>query len=102
MTHSFGPASFKGIIFLCSENMFEGDKAANYGAELSALANGWKNHFGGKDTPFFYSIPSKSLSPKAAAPKSIKGKSTAVELSAWADNAAIEKLIDTAVKETSK
>jgi hypothetical protein len=37
-----------------------------------------------------------------AAPKSIKGKSTAVELSAWADKYAIEKLIDTAVKETSK
>lgn len=102
MTHSFGPASFKGILFLCSENMFEGEKAANYGAELSALANGWKNHFGGKDTPFFYTIPAPSLSPQVAAPKSIKGKSTAIELSAWADDAAIEKLVDTAVTETSK
>jgi len=100
MLHSFGPASFKGIIFLCSENMFEGEKAANYGDELSALANGLKNHFGGKDTPFFYSIPSKALSPKAAAPKSIKGKSTAVEISAWADNDAIQNLIDTAAKES--
>lgn len=102
MTHSFGPASLKGILFLCSENMFEGEKAANYGAELSALANGWKNHFGGTDTPFFYTMPAKSLSAKAAAPKSIKGKSAAIEISAWADNSAIENLIDTAVKETSK
>ena len=82
--------------------MFEGEKAANYGAELSALANGWKNHFGGTDTPFFYTIPAKSLSAKAATPKSIKGKSASVELSAWADKGAIEKLIDTAVKATSK
>lgn len=102
LTHSFGPASFRGILFLCSENMFEGAKAANYGAELSALANGWKKHFGGKDTPFFYTIPAPSLSPQVAAPKSIKGQSKAIELSAWADKAAIEKLVDTAVTETSK
>lgn len=102
MTHSFGSASLKGIIFLCSENMFEGEQAANYGSELSALANGWKNHFGGTDTPFFYTLPAKSLSAKADAPKSINGQSSAVELSTWVDQTAIEKLIDTAVKATSK
>jgi len=99
MTHAFGPGNYKGIIFLCSENMFEGSKAANYGSELSALANCWKDHFGGQnDTNFFYTIPSKTLSPKATAPKSIKGKSTAVEITSWTDSAAIEKLVDMAVK----
>lgn len=98
MVHSFGPASLKGIIFLCSENMFEGSKAANYGSELSALANGLKDHFGGEDTNFFYTIAGKRLSPMAAAPKSIKGKSAGVEVNNWADSAAIGKLIDMAVK----
>ena len=93
MVHSFGPASFKGIIFLCSENMFEDDKAGNYGSELSALANGWKDHFGGEDTNFFYTIPSKSLSPKATAPASIKGKSTGVEINQWTDGEIIDAII---------
>jgi hypothetical protein len=78
--------------------MFEGSKAANYGSQLSALANCWKAHFGGEDTNFFYTIPSKKLSPTAAVPKSIKGKSTGVEINDWADSAAVEKLIDMAVK----
>jgi hypothetical protein len=102
LTSAFGPGCYKGIIFLSSENMFEGDKAANFDSEFSVLANSWKDHFSDKDTPLFYTIPSKSLSPKVAAPKSIKGKSTTVEISDWADTATIEKLIDAAAKATSK
>ena len=111
MVHSFTPGSFKGIIFLCSPVMFEDDQGANYGAELSALANCWKGKFGGADPHFFYTIPSKALAPKITRPTQIKGKSTAYEIDHWLtarrgdeeDMAVVNKqllgLIDLAVKE---
>ncbi|MHC4252857.1 MAG: hypothetical protein ACYS9X_27380, partial [Planctomycetota bacterium] len=87
MVHSFGPASFKGIVFLCSEKMFEKDRGANYGPELSALANCWKDHFasrpGVEDPRFFYAIPGKALAPKITRPAAIKGRSTAFEIDGW-------------------
>ena len=83
MVHSFTPASFKGIIFLCSEQMCEKDQGASYGPELSALANCWKDRFGGADPYFFYTIPSRSLAPKITRPAQIKGKSTACEIGHW-------------------
>ncbi len=83
MVHSFTPASFKGIVFLCSEDMFKGDQGGNYGAELSALANCWKDKFGGEDPHFFYTIPSKKLAQKITRPESIKGKSTGFEIDHW-------------------
>ncbi len=100
MVHSFGPGSFKGIIFVSSENMVAGEKAAHFGSELSALANGWKGHFEGDDTPFYYTIPSKALAPKTVPPKQIKGKSRGVEINNWSDNMGIEGLIDQVIKET--
>ncbi|NIP93346.1 MAG: hypothetical protein GWO24_07780, partial [Akkermansiaceae bacterium] len=45
MVHSFTPAAFKGLIFLCSDQMVEADGGANFGPELSALANSWKEKF---------------------------------------------------------
>ncbi len=102
LVHSFTPASFKGIVFLCSEKMFEGDQGANYGTELSALANCWKAGFGGEDPLFVYTIPSKKLASKIIRPGAIKGKSTAIEIDQWSDGKYIQKLIDTAVKETCK
>ena len=83
MVHSFGPGSFKGIIFLCTANMFEKDQGANYGPELSALANCWKDWFGGADPQFFYTIPDKTLAPKITRPTQIKGKSAACEIGQW-------------------
>ena len=83
LVHSFTPGSFKGIIFLCSETMFEKDQGANYGPELSALANCWKDKFDGADPHFFYTIPSKALALKVTRPGKIKGKSTAYEIGRW-------------------
>jgi len=99
MTHSFTPASFKGIVFLASPKMVAEDQGANYGPEISALANCWKAKFGGADIPFIYTIPSKALAPKITKPKQIKGKSAACEISRWsiaepkdkADAAAVNK-----------
>ena len=114
MVHSFTPASFKGIVFLCSERMFETDQGANYGAELTTLANCWKSKFGGPDPRFFYTIPTKELAPKISKPAGINGASTACEISHWlatkqgddasaaAANAEMIQLIDHIVTETYK
>ena len=83
MVHSFTPASFKGIIFLCSQKMFEADQGANYGEQLTVLANSWKEKFACPDPRFFYTIPSKKLAPKITPPAGIKGKSTACEIDHW-------------------
>ncbi len=110
MVHSFTPASFKGIVFLCSEKMFEGDKGANYGPELSAMANCWKDRFAprqgsgqaGADPHLFYTIPSKALVPKITKPQQIKGKSTACQIDDWSDGKQITRLIDMVVNEAYK
>ncbi len=55
-------------------------QAANFGPEMSALANCFKAKFGGDDVPFFYTIPASSKAPKITKPQSIKGASTAMEI----------------------
>jgi hypothetical protein len=102
--------------------MFEADQGANYGAELSALANCWKDWFApgqgsgqsGEDPHFFYTIPSKELASKITQPQGIKGKSTAFEINQWLtaksgdkkDTDVVNKqligLIDLAVREVYK
>lgn len=111
---TFAPGNFKGIIFLSNQNIFEEDQGANYGPELSALANCMKEKFGGADQYFFYTIPSKALAPKITRPTRIKGKSTACQISHWltakrgdeADMAAVNKqlmgLVDQVVNEAYK
>lgn len=97
MVHSFGPGSFKGIVFLCDADMFRKDGGANYGPELSALANCWKDWFACPDPCFLYTIPTKKLAPKITRPTAIKGRSIAVEIDDWSDSAA--KMIERAVGE---
>jgi len=83
LVHSFTPGSLKGVVFLASPEMFKKDQGANYGQQLSALANCWKDRFGGDDPHFFYTIPSKGLVPKITRPQQIKGKSRAYQLGHW-------------------
>ena len=92
---TFAPGSFKGIVFMCSETMFAADHGANYGSELAALANCWKDGFAGEDPHFFYTIPSKALAPKITGSTSIKGKSTAHEIHVWSGGEQASALIDT-------
>lgn len=91
------PASFKGIVFLCSQKMFEDDQGAHYGPEWSALANCWKEQFGCGDPPFFYTIPGTTLAPKITRPRGIKGASTAFEVDHWLAGDQIPGLIDSIV-----
>ena len=102
MVHSFTPASFKGIVFLCSQRMFEADQGANYGEQLSALANCWKERFACGDPYFFYTIPNKSLAPGVTRPATIKGKSTGVEIDDWTSAAGVTRLIEQATNEVYK
>ncbi|MCE9611142.1 MAG: hypothetical protein K8R23_13185 [Chthoniobacter sp.] len=114
MVHSFTPASFKGIVFLCSQKMFDADQGANFGAELSVLANCWKSKFSCADPQFFYTIPAATLAPKISRPAGIKGVSTACEISHWlvakpgdaddasAVNAQMVEIVDRITKEAYK
>ncbi len=96
MVHSFTPASFKGVIFLCGPDMLEKDQGAHYGEQLAALANCWKQRFGGGDCPFFYTIPAKDLAPQITRPASINGKSTGVEIGQWPE---AETLLDAVIRD---
>jgi hypothetical protein len=79
----FTPAQVSGVVFLCGNAMIADAQAANFGPEMSALANGFKSRFGGDDVPFFYTIPASSLAPKITKPQSIKGAGTAIEVGQW-------------------
>ncbi|MBT7065666.1 MAG: hypothetical protein HN919_05145 [Verrucomicrobia bacterium] len=96
--YCFTPAALSGMIFLTGESMVAGDQGANFGPEMTVLANSFKTRFSlwsdGVDIPLIYTIPTKTLAPKLSAPK-IKGKSTAIEIGDWAD---VSDVIDAAVK----
>jgi hypothetical protein len=93
VAYSFIPGSFKGIIFLTSPSMTEADQGENFGPELTALANGYIEDFGGK-AKFIYTLPDKTLAPKITAPGKINGTSVAVPLSKWQENGVSPELID--------
>ena len=83
MVHSFTPTQLKGIVFLAGPASFAEDGGAHYGEQMTALANAWKERFGGKDPHFLYTLPDKSLAPKITQPKGIRGRSTAIPTSEW-------------------
>ena len=79
----FTPAQVSGVVFLCGNAMIADAQGANFGPEMSALANCFKSKFGGDDVPFFYTIPASSLAPKITKPQAIKGTSTAIKVDQW-------------------
>jgi hypothetical protein len=95
-TYSFAPGAFKGVIFIAGEEMVKADQGENFGSELSALANGWIEDFGGK-TKFYYTLPNKELAPKISAPTGIKGESAAIPLSDWQSTLTDLKWMDSVI-----
>jgi sialate O-acetylesterase len=79
----FSPGQLAGVVFLCGNKMITDAEGADFGPEISALANCFKAKFGGDDVPFFYTIPASSLAPKITRPQAIKGPSTALEINEW-------------------
>jgi sialate O-acetylesterase len=79
----FSPGQVSGVVFLCGNQMIADAQGANFGPEMSALANCFKSKFGGDDVPFFYTIPTAALAPKITQPQAIKGVSTALDISEW-------------------
>ena len=67
-------AVFRGVVFLSSEKMVELDQGANFGEQLSALANSWKDRLGGEDPDFAYTLPSKSLARKVTGAEDDQGQ----------------------------
>lgn len=76
----FSPGQVSGVVFLCGNKMITDAEGANFGPEMSALANCFKSRFGGDDVPFFYTMPAAALAPKITKPQAIKGTSTAMEI----------------------
>jgi hypothetical protein len=72
-----------GVVFLCGNKMIADAQGANFGPEMSALANCFKAKLGGDDVPFFYTIPTAALAPKITKPQAIKGTSTALDINEW-------------------
>ena len=97
LTNSFTPGSFKGIIFLSGPAMVKEDQGANFSSELSALANGWIEDFGGK-ARFVYTIPSSALAPEITEPKSIKGVTKSVTIDDWNDLIIKPELLEQIIK----
>ena len=98
MTHSFTPASLKGVLFLSSEAMVAEDQGAKFGEQISALAESWRGKFGG-DPQFFYTVPDKGLAPKVAAPEGNQEGRTAIEIGDWSQLAGvIERVVAEAYK----
>ncbi|MCF7849919.1 MAG: hypothetical protein K9M45_13790, partial [Kiritimatiellales bacterium] len=71
--HCFTPTALSGILFITGESMVAGDQAAaNFGPEISVLANSFKARFTlwqtGEDIPFIYTVPGESLAPNLTQP----------------------------------
>jgi hypothetical protein len=79
----FSPGQVSGIVFINGNAMIADQEGANFGPEMSALANSFKSRLGGNDVPFFYTLPAASLAPKITKPQSINGESTALEIDQW-------------------
>ena len=79
----FSPGQVSGVVFLTGNKMITDEQGANFGPEMSALANCFKAKLGGEDVPFFYTIPTATLAPKITKPQAIKGPSTAIEINDW-------------------
>jgi hypothetical protein len=90
MTHSFMPASLRGVIFLAGPKSAEAADGAHFNSEMTALANSWKQGFAvdkSDDVPFFFTIPAGA---KVTKPTKIKGKAEVLEGGNWS---AIENLL---------
>jgi len=81
---SFKRTQLKGIVFLTAASNVQDDAGANFGEQLSALANGWKTHFtGGQEPHFVYTLPTGELASRITRPAGIKGPNTAFPLKSW-------------------
>jgi sialate O-acetylesterase len=87
----FSPGQVSGVVFLCGNKMITDAEGANFGPEMSALANCFKAKFGGDDVPFFYTLPTAALAPKITKPQAIKGTSTALEINELAAAKPVDK-----------
>ncbi len=83
MGASFAPGAFKGLVFLTGPSHVEGEYAANYGTEMSVLANSWRDQFGLQEVPFVYSLPEASLAAGITKPAGIQAPSKLVQISEW-------------------
>jgi len=95
LVESFESTALKGVVFITSDVMVEGENAKTFGPEMSVLGSCLKAKFGGDDVPFIYTMPTKNIAPGITVPTGIEGESVGVEVADWKDATAV---IEAAVK----
>ena len=95
LVESFESTALKGVVFIASDAMVEGESAKTFGPEMSVLGSCLKAKFGGDDVPFIYTMPTKNIAPGITVPTGIEGESVGVEVADWKDATAV---IEAAVK----
>lgn len=91
----FAPTAVRGIVFLSGESMMGDSGGANFGAEMTALANCFHKELGDVEAPFIFTMPSKALAASITQPNGIKGKNQAIEIEDWSD---VSKVISAVAK----
>lgn len=103
LVHSFTPAGVKGVVFIANPEMVKADEGAQFGEQLSAMANCWMSRFSAPDARFFYTLPTPALAPKLTPPGEIKNAHTPLPIEQWPseDNTGktLQQLADQIVKE---
>ncbi len=102
LVHSFTPTTLKGIIFLPGASMVEKDQGEHFSSEITTLINTWKKKFSNTDTPFYFTIPNKTMAPKITAPSKITGKHAHTVMSDWNNTLDLQKLIEIISKDALK
>lgn len=108
MICTFSPANFKGIVYLTPRSVF-GPEKGPFAAQLSVLANCWKETFVSVEDPFFfYTMPDGKRAPNITRPDGIKGKSVALSIAVWTGDTntdrklakeQLNELLDAVIKE---
>lgn len=91
----FAPTAIKGAVFLTGESMMGDSNGANFGAEMTALANCFHKELGDADAPLIFTAPSKKLVSGITPTKGINGKHQVIEIEDWKD---VSKVISAVAK----
>lgn len=78
MVHSFSPVSLKGVLFITGNEIAEDGEGKDFGQQMAALSNGWKNRFGSADFPFFYTLPDLNKATKLNASADFQGEAIGI------------------------
>jgi len=94
LTHSFTPASLKGVLFLTSPEMVEAAPGPQFGEQLGALVKSWTEGFqspGG--IRLLVTVPSKTLAPSMPPLVALPHQAQTIPIDRWTDGSAVIEAI---------